>query len=211
MFEGKLLIFSAPSGAGKTTIVRRLLAQNPVLRFSISATTRQQRPGEVPERDYYFLDVETFRHKVAMGDFVEYEEVYEGLYYGTLRSEIERIWQTNHHAILDVDVQGGLRLKQYFGDRALSVFVSPPNIEALEVRLRSRQTDSEESIRRRVAKASFEISFGDRFDHNILNDELERAVAEAENLARQFLALPAPASREAGLAQSAAPPSPFGQ
>jgi guanylate kinase len=186
--EGRCVIFSAPSGAGKTTIVHRLLASDLGLAFSVSATSRPRRHTEVDGRDYHFLSPEAFRARVDAGEFVEWEEVYPGQFYGTLRSEVEDIWDRGMHAIFDVDVIGGLKLKESFGDKALAVFVKPPSVEALEVRLRSRRTESDEQIRRRLAKAEHELSFEPRFDIVIVNDDLERASFEAVQHVRAFLA-----------------------
>ena len=186
--EGKLLIFSAPSGAGKTTIVRSLLSSLPELRFSVSATTRAARPEEVPGRDYYFLSNEEFLHRIAMKQFVEFEEVYSGTFYGTLRSEIDRIWAEGKHVIFDLDVEGGMHLKRKFGDRALSIFVKPPSLESLVERLESRATESAEKIDERIKKASQELSFQDHFDEIIINDNLDIACNQALALIRSFIA-----------------------
>jgi guanylate kinase len=185
--RGKLVIFSAPSGAGKTTIVRHLLAQDFGLEFSVSATTRPPRSHEVHGKDYFFMSVDDFKGSVAAGEFVEWEEVYPGRFYGTLRSELERIWAGGHHAIFDIDVIGGLDLKEVYQTRALAVFVSPPSVDVLEQRLRSRGTEEEAMLRTRVEKALHEMSFADRFDAVITNDELETACREAESLVRRFL------------------------
>lgn len=152
--EGKLVIFSAPSGAGKTTIVKHLLAEHPdKISFSISASTRQPRTGEIDGKDYYFISKEEFLHRVAKKEFIEFEEVYSGTFYGTLRAEVDRIWATGKHVIFDIDVEGGLHLKRKFEDRALAVFVQPPSLDVLTQRLRGRGTDSEEKLRERVVKA----------------------------------------------------------
>lgn len=186
--QGKIIIFSAPSGAGKTTIVKHLLNVNPALSFSISACTRDKRGRkEVHGKDYYFITPEEFRKKIDEDAFVEWEEVYEGAFYGTLKSEIERIWSTGKHVILDVDVKGGLSIKNFYKDRALGVFVKPPSVEELAKRLNSRNTDSEASISARVFKAKFELTFEDKFDVVIVNDDLERAFAEAEKVVSDFL------------------------
>ncbi len=186
--EGKLFIFSAPSGAGKTTIVRYLLSQFPALSFSVSATTREQREEEIHEKDYYFLSNEEFLHRIAKKQFVEFEEVYKGTFYGTLRSEIERIWAEGKHVIFDLDVQGGMHLKKKFGKQALSVFVKPPSMEVLVQRLKSRATESEEKIAERIAKASVELSCQNNFDIVLLNDDLELACQEAKVLVTDFIA-----------------------
>lgn len=186
--EGKLVIFSAPSGAGKTTIVRHLLSKHPdKISFSISASTRTPREGEVNGRDYYFISKEEFLHRVAKKEFIEFEEVYSGTFYGTLRSEVERIWALGKHVIFDIDVEGGLHLKRKFGDRALAIFVQPPSLEVLVQRLRGRGTDSEEKLRERVAKAEKELAYADRFDVILKNDDLDVACAEAEQLMLTFL------------------------
>jgi guanylate kinase len=187
--HGKLVIFSAPSGAGKTTIVHHLLNVIPQLEFSVSATSRAPRGDEQHGVDYYFLSADEFRKRVAAGEFIEHEEVYPDQFYGTLLSEVERIWRKGHHVIFDVDVKGGLNLKKQFGDAALSIFVRPPSVEALEQRLRHRATEPEEKIRMRITKATHELSFEPQFDRCIVNDELQRALAEAESLVRNFLSL----------------------
>src|SRR5436190_21855454 len=176
---GKALIFSAPSGSGKTTIVQHLLSQNSDLGFSISASTRDRRGRtETDGVDYHFLSPEEFKAKIDNDEFVEWEEVYAGNFYGTLKSEIERIWSEGKNVIFDVDVKGGIALKKYFGDKALSVFVKVPSLEALKQRLNERGTESEESLSRRVFKAKFEMTFQDKFDVVLLNDDLNRATAE---------------------------------
>ena len=186
--QGKIIIFSAPSGAGKTTIVKHLLHINPQLSFSISACTRDKRGrNETHGKDYYFITPDEFRKKIDEDAFVEWEEVYEGAFYGTLKSEIERIWSTGKHAILDVDVKGGLAIKNFYKDRALAVFVKPPSVEELAKRLEARATDSASSISSRVFKAKFELSFEDKFDTVIVNDDLEKAFNEAEKLVTNFL------------------------
>lgn len=186
--QGKIIIFSAPSGAGKTTIVKHLLNVNPDLNFSISACTRDKRGRtEVNGKDYYFITPEDFKKKIANDEFVEWEEVYEGAFYGTLKSEIERIWASGKHAILDVDVKGGLSIKHFYKERALAVFVKPPSIDELAKRLTARNTDSASSISSRVFKAKFEMEFEDQFDEVIVNDNLETACAKAEKLVNDFL------------------------
>lgn len=175
---GKVIIFSAPSGSGKTTIVHRLLERYPQFEFSISATSRAPRGAERDGVDYYFLSQEAFAAAVAEGRFVEWEEVYKGTCYGTLRSEVERIWQKGHVIVFDVDVLGGINLKHIFGQDACSVFIMPPSVEELRRRLEGRGTDSPEAIDRRVAKAEFELTKAPEFDHTVVNDRLDDAVEE---------------------------------
>ena len=184
---GKLVIFSAPSGSGKTTIVRELLQRFPQFEFSISATSRQPRGKEQHGVDYYFLSSEEFRERVERDEFVEWEEVYAGTCYGTLRSEVERIWSKGNVIVFDVDVMGGINLKRLFGDDACSIFIMPPSIEELERRLRGRGTDSEEVIFKRIGKAEFELSKASEFDHTVVNDVLAVAVDEATNIIDNFL------------------------
>lgn len=187
MEKGKLIIFSAPSGAGKTTIVHNLLKRIPDLSFSISATTRDLRGDEQHLRDYYFISKEEFLHRVAKHEFAEFEEVYSGTFYGTLKSEIERIWKTGKHVVFDIDVQGGMRLKKKYGDRALSIFVQPPSMDVLIQRLTGRGTDSPEKLKERIAKAGIELAVADEFDIILQNNELETACNEAEKLVRGFI------------------------
>jgi len=184
---GKALIFSAPSGSGKTTIVRHLLNTNSDLGFSISASTRDKRGRtEQHGKDYYFLTPEDFKQKIDGNEFIEWEEVYEGNFYGTLKSEIQRIWDEGKNVIFDVDVKGGLNLKQYFGDKALAIFVKVPSIEVLKERLNDRGTESPESLSRRLFKAKFEMSFQDRFDYVLVNENLDTSLAEAQRLYNEF-------------------------
>lgn len=187
MSEGKALIFSAPSGAGKTTIVRHLMSITSDLDFSISATTRSPREGEQHGKDYYFLDTEDFREKIDSGQFLEWEEVYKGTFYGTLRSELERIWKIGKHVVFDVDVEGGLNLKNALGDRALSIFVKAQDLEVLRKRLQERGSETEESLDRRVQKAKIEMSYEDRYDFVLINDDLETAKIQAENKVITFI------------------------
>ncbi|MCB0644823.1 MAG: guanylate kinase, partial [Phaeodactylibacter sp.] len=179
----------APSGAGKTTIVRHLLAVIEELAFSVSATSRSRRPNEKDGVDYYFYDAEAFRELLEADAFVEWEEVYEGQFYGTLRSEVERLWGLHKHIIFDIDVKGAVNLKQQFGDRALSVFVKPPSREVLFERLRNRKTEDPASLKKRMARADDELAFENKFDTVLVNDVLEVALVEAERQVRQFLKL----------------------
>ncbi|WP_340113470.1 guanylate kinase [Maribellus mangrovi] len=185
--KGKLIIFSAPSGAGKTTIVRHLLSRGFDLEFSISATSREARHTETHGKDYYFLSAEEFSRKVDNDEFLEWEEVYKGTSYGTLKNEVERIRNKGKHVIFDVDVVGGLNIKKYYGKEALAVFVQPPSVEELRNRLTGRSTETEEKIAMRVAKAEHELSFAKQFDVVIVNDDLEKAFAEAEKVLSEFL------------------------
>lgn len=184
---GKAIIFSAPSGSGKTTIVKHLLTTNPDLGFSISASTRDKRGRtEQHGKDYYFLTPEEFKKHIDEDDFIEWEEVYAGNFYGTLKSEIERIWSEGKDVIFDVDVKGGLNLKKYFGDKALAIFVKVPSIEVLKERLNDRGTESSESLSRRLFKANFEMSFQDQFDIVLVNENLNKSLAEAQQLYNDF-------------------------
>lgn len=185
--DGKLVIFSAPSGSGKTTIVKHLLSKDFHLEFSISATSRLPRGEEQNGKDYYFLSVADFKQKIEDNQFIEWEEVYHDRFYGTLRSELERIWRKGNHVLFDVDVKGGVNIKKQFGDQALSVFIQPPSVEELRKRLLGRATDSADEIEKRVAKAEEELSYASQFDHVILNDNLEEANAEAEKILTAFL------------------------
>lgn len=188
MQQGKAIIFSAPSGSGKTTIVRHLLANNPRLGFSISACTRDKRGRtEVDGKDYYFLTPEEFKKKIDEQAFVEWEEVYAGNFYGTLKSEVERIWNEGRHVVFDVDVKGGLDLKKYFGDAGLAIFVKVPTLELLKTRLTRRSTETEDSLSQRLFKAKFEMTFEKQFDVTIVNDDLGRALQEAESLVNEFI------------------------
>ena len=184
---GKAILFSAPSGCGKTTIIKELMQWFDCFGFSISATSRAPREGEVDGKDYYYLSHEDFMRRVAAGDFLEWEEVYEGTCYGTLKSEVERLWNEGKVAVFDVDVNGGRNIKGYFGDEALSIFVMPPSMEVLEQRLRSRGTDSEESIRKRLARSAKELEKAPQFDVTIVNDDLARAVEETRRVIEDFL------------------------
>ena len=186
-FQGKCIIFSAPSGAGKTTIVRHLLGCDFNLAFSISATSRTPRKVEREGKDYHYLSVKEFLKTVERNEFVEWEEVYKDQYYGTLKSEINRIWEEEHHVIFDVDVDGGINLKKYFGEDALAIFVQPPSVEHLRKRLEGRSSETPGSIERRVAKASYELAQAKYFDKVLVNDDLDTAKAEAENMIADFL------------------------
>ena len=186
--EGKLIVFSAPSGSGKTTIVHHLLNQKELnLDFSISATSRTKRGSEVDGKDYHFISLEQFKKHIEADEFVEWEEVYQDNFYGTLKSEVERIWASGKHAIFDIDVIGGLRVKKKFPEKTLAVFVKTPSLEVMEQRLRARKTDSEEKIRERIAKAEKEIEYASRFDVVLVNDDLEQTKKEAEALVGKFI------------------------
>jgi|ERR1700741_4401083 len=188
MSKGKLVIFSAPSGSGKTTIVRHLLSVfHEKLEFSISATSREKRGKEENGKDYHYLSLQDFRQKIDNNEFLEWEEVYQDTFYGTLRSSVEAIWARGKHVIFDIDVEGGLNLKEQFKDKALAIFVMPPSIKILEERLRVRNTESPESIARRVAKAEKELKTASLFDRFILNEHLETALKEAEKIVGDFL------------------------
>lgn len=185
--QGKCIIISAPSGAGKTTIVHHLLTRSLDLSFSVSATSREKRIYETEGKDYYFVGVQGFKLKIAQGDFIEWEEVYKDQFYGTLKSEIDRIWQEGNHVIFDVDVIGGLNLKKYFGSRAVSIFIMPPSIESLRDRLELRATETTEKINTRIAKASKELSLSDQFDFVVENIDLNKAFADAHSIVSNFL------------------------
>lgn len=189
MIMGKVIIFSAPSGAGKSTIVNHLLSKQLGLEFSVSATTRAPRGAEQNGTEYYFFTIEEMKKRIAAGEFLEYEEVYPGCYYGTLHQEVERIWAKGHTVLFDVDVVGGANIKEKFGDNALSIFIQPPSVEILRKRLEARGTDAPDQIEKRVAKAAYEMTFADRFDTIIINDRLEDALAKAEAKVREFLHL----------------------
>ena len=182
----KVIIFSAPSGAGKSTIVGHLLKKFPVLEFSVSATSRKPRGEEVDGKHYYFFSTDQFESKIRNGEFVEYEEVYAGSYYGTLKSEVERIWDKGNIIIFDIDVKGGVNLKRLYGANAMAIFIQPPSIEELRKRLIGRGTDSAEAIERRVAKAAEELTYAGKFDKIIVNDSLEVALKEAEDMVAAF-------------------------
>jgi guanylate kinase len=185
---GKALIFSAPSGAGKTTVVKHLLEKFDCFEFSISATSRAIRNGETAGKDYFFLSSDEFRKKVSENAFIEWEEVYSGCYYGTLKEEIDRIWASGKHVLFDVDVKGGINLKKKFGESALSVFVMPPSLETLRDRLMARSTENEESLKKRLDKAAEELTFAPEFDVTIVNKDLQKTYEETEKLVSAFLA-----------------------
>lgn len=185
--NGKVIIFSAPSGAGKTTITRHVLTSFPQLEFSVSATTRAPRGKEKNGTDYYFISRDEFEQRIKADDFVEWEEVYSGNYYGTLKSEVERIWASGKHVVFDVDVKGGIHLKKIYGSRALSVFIMPPSIAELEKRLFARGTESDEAIHTRVNKAFSEIDYYRDFDKIIVNEKLDKALHDAEMIISSFL------------------------
>ena len=187
MEKGKLIIFSAPSGAGKTTIVKHLLNKNDTLAFSISATTRDARHYEKHGVHYYFISTAEFEQKIKQDAFVEHEQVYEGLYYGTLHEEMNRLWAMGKHIIFDIDVQGGINLKKMYGKRALSIFVQPPSAEILAERLRNRKTESEESLNARIQKSTKELDFAPSFDTILVNDALEDAFSDAQKLVDDFV------------------------
>lgn len=186
--EGKLIVFSAPSGSGKTTIVKHLLGlENLDLEFSISATSRKKRETEIDAKDYYFLSAEAFKNKIKNDEFLEWEEVYRDNFYGTLKTEVNRIWAKGKNVIFDIDVSGGLRIKRKFPDQTLAIFVKPPSIDELKIRLKKRKTESEDKINMRVAKASAELATAPLFDTIIINDTLELALDEAKTLVSNFL------------------------
>ena len=185
---GKLIVFSAPSGSGKTTIVRHLLAQEELnLEFSVSATSRTKRGDEINTKDYYFLSIDDFKQHIKADEFLEWEEVYRDNFYGTFKKEVERIWALGKHVIFDIDVSGGLRIKRKFPEQTLAIFVKPPSIDALKIRLKKRQTESQDKINMRVAKASAELATAPLFDCIIENDVLEMAQKEAYTTVSQFI------------------------
>ena len=183
----KLIVFTAPSGAGKTTIVKHLLKKFDKLAFSVSATNRAKRPGEVDKKDYYFLDTPIFKQKIEENAFVEWEEVYENQYYGTLKSEIERLWQEGKCILFDIEVKGATNIKKAFPDEATVVFVQPPSPEVLFQRLRNRKTESEDSLKKRIARAAEELTYYDKFDLILVNDRLEETLKNAEELVQKIL------------------------
>lgn len=185
--SGKLVIVAGPSGSGKTTIVRHLLSVFPRLAFSISACSRAKRPNERNGEDYYFLTQEQFREKINKGEFIEWEEVYPGSYYGTLREEVERLWNSERHVIFDIDVKGALNLKRQFPDNSITIFILPPSVEALEQRLRERNTESAGKLEVRVGKALEELTYADKFERIVHNIDLQKALADAEEIVGDFL------------------------
>lgn len=185
--QSKLIVVSAPSGAGKTSIVRHLLEQNPNLSFSISATTRAKREMETDGKDYYFISVPEFQKRINDGAFLEWQEVYKGQYYGSLKSEVDRLGNEGKVVIFDVDVLGGINIKKFYGERALSIFIKPPTLESLKERLLGRGTETPESLKKRVDKAEYEMTFANQFDVTVINDDLETARREANQLIQDFL------------------------
>jgi guanylate kinase len=185
--EGKLVIISAPSGAGKTTIVKHLLDSGLNLSFSVSATTRALRGDEIDGKDYFFISVPEFKKRIENGEFVEWQEVYKDLLYGTLKSEMERIWASGKHVLFDVDVSGGINLKKIFGNRAIAIFIMPPSVEELETRLIKRATESHEKVKMRVDKAREELNLAGQFDIVVVNHQLDKAKEEAQHIVSGFL------------------------
>lgn len=183
----KVIIFSAPSGSGKTTVVNHLLSIMPELGFSVSATTRKPRENEVHGREYYFLDQQDFETRIANNEFLEYEQVYKGIFYGTLKSEVDRLWSLEKTVIFDVDVVGGVNIKEKFGDKALSIFLRPPSIDILMERLRKRSTEVEHQLQMRIEKAQFELQFENKYDTVLINDRLEETLQRAEQIVRDFI------------------------
>lgn len=184
---GKMVIFSAPSGAGKTSIVKGVLLETPQLEFSVSACSRPKRPNEKDGVDYYFMTPGVFQKKIKEGAFLEWEEVYPGSYYGTLRSEVDRIWQAGKHVIFDVDVAGGINIKKQFPNQSLAIFIKPPSIKELEKRLLLRKTETPESLQKRLGKAAFELTFAGEFDREIINDNLQTAIKQTIEIVHDFL------------------------
>lgn len=191
MKGGKIIIISAPSGCGKSTIIKALMAKGEIdMQFSISATSRQPRAGETTGKDYFFMSEAEFRQAIANDAFVEYEEVYPGRFYGTLKSEIERIRKEGHNVVLDIDVKGGVNVKSLYGDEAISIFIMPPSIDSLRQRLIGRATDSVKVIEERVGRAEFELTFASRYDATVVNDNLDKAISDASDTIKKFLNSP---------------------
>ena len=188
--KGKLIVFSAPSGSGKTTLVRHLLQQEELnLEFSISATSREKRGNETDGKDYYFLDAQAFKNRIKNDEFLEWEEVYRDNFYGTLKTEVNRIWAKGKNVIFDIDVSGGLRIKRKFPDQTIAIFVKPPSIDELKIRLKKRQTESNDKINMRIAKASAELATAPLFDVIVINDDLEKSLAESYQLVSDFVTM----------------------
>jgi guanylate kinase len=185
--KGRFIIVSAPSGAGKTTIVKRLMEAGMGLEFSVSAASREPRSNETNGKDYYFISAADFRNRISNGELLEWQEVYKDQYYGTLKSEVDRIWKNGHHVLFDVDVQGGMNLKSMYPENSLSIFIMPPSLEELERRLRIRSTENHESLRKRLEKAGMELKFAERFDRIVINDNLETAVQQIITMVSQYL------------------------
>ncbi|RAJ22943.1 guanylate kinase [Gelidibacter algens] len=189
--QGKLIVFSAPSGSGKTTLVRHLLKQQELnLEFSISATSREKRDNETDGKDYYFLDTQAFKNRIKNDEFLEWEEVYRDNFYGTLKTEVKRIWAKGKNVIFDIDVSGGLRIKRKFPEQTIAIFVKPPSIDELKIRLKKRQTESNDKINMRIAKASAELATAPLFDVIVVNDDLDKAIAESYKLVSDFVNTP---------------------